>query len=200
MGTTTLQILGSFIEQLPKQGEYLTLGFSPSYAPLKRRWENNGISADFIADYFQNFYISRQEDLGGETDAIAVANLHNAVKYIANELLENAMKFQDVHMVFTAHIFLSLYTDRLIFSVTNGVSPYHAENLRKYIQVLLNQDPQDLYLQAMRASGLNASQSGLGLLSMICDYSAKLGWKFALVDTDHGKPVMTVTTMVILDT
>ena len=30
--------------------EYLTLAFSPTSAPLRSRWRNNGLSADFLAD------------------------------------------------------------------------------------------------------------------------------------------------------
>lgn len=195
------KILGHFIEELPDEGEYITIGFSPMYAPLKKRWENNGLSADFISEYFKNFYVSRQEELSGVPDVFVVENLRDAVKYIANELLENAMKFQDVPLPFTARIFLSLYSDKLIFSVTNGISIKQAELLQNYIQTLLSRDPQELYFETMRASAReeNEKQSGLGLLSMICDYSAKLGWKFASI-TLNDEPMMTITTMVTLDT
>lgn len=196
------KILGHFIEELPDEGEYITIGFSPMYAPLKKRWENNGLSADFISEYFKNFYVSRQEELSGEPDECVVGNLRDAVKYIANELLENAMKFQDVPLPFTARIFLSLYSDKLIFSVTNGISVKQAKVLQNYIQTLLSHDdPQELYFETMRASAReeNEKQSGLGLLSMICDYSAKLGWKFAST-TLNDEPMMTITTMVTLDT
>ena len=109
------QIFGHFIETLPQQDEYLTIGFSPSSQPLKKRWENNGLSADFISEYFRTFFVSQEEEELDEEECIARENLRDAVKYIANELLENAMKFQDAALPFTAKIGFSLYSDRLIF-------------------------------------------------------------------------------------
>jgi hypothetical protein len=54
-----IKILGNFIESLPEAEEYLMIGFSPSSLPLKKRWQNNGISADFMADYLRAFFISK---------------------------------------------------------------------------------------------------------------------------------------------
>lgn len=193
------QIFGHFIENLPAREEYLSIGFSPSHLPLKKRWQNNGLSADFIADYFKVFFVSRQEDDEGLETEMITENLCNAVKYIANELLENAMKFQDENVPFTAKIGFSLYNDRLIFCVTNGLQKYQVEYLQKFINRLLSEEPEELYVQAMRANAKKSSDepSQLGLLSMICDYSARLGWKFETLPTDP--PIMTVSTMVCLD-
>jgi hypothetical protein len=193
------QIFGHFIENLPAREEYLSIGFSPSHLPLKKRWQNNGLSADFIADYFKVFFVSRQEEEEGLETEIMTENLCNAVKYIANELLENAMKFQDASVPFTAKIGFSLYDDRLIFCVTNGLQKSQVEYLQKFINRILSEEPEDLYVQAMRANAKKGSDepSQLGLLSMICDYSAKLGWKFETLATNP--PVITVSTMVCLD-
>jgi hypothetical protein len=48
-------VLGNFIENLPPSQEYLILSFSPSSIPLKQRWRNNCLSADFLADYLSTF-------------------------------------------------------------------------------------------------------------------------------------------------
>lgn len=199
----SVQTFGEFIEPLPPNGEYMHISFSPSATPLKRRWENNGLSADFIADYFKTFYVGRQVENGAEADEMVVENMRDGVKYIANELLENSMKFQSKGVPFTARLFLSLYAERLIFSVTNGVDKTQAEALQVYIKTLLQSDPHELYFETMRQSALeeNAQRSGLGLLSMICDYSAHLGWKFATITpVQDGEPILTVTTMVTLST
>jgi hypothetical protein len=197
---TQVRIFGDYKENATTAGEYLTIGFSPSFLPLKKRWKHNGLSADFIADYFRNFYISRKEL---DDSARDLENLCDAVKYIANELLENAMKFQDAQRPYSARIFLSLHLDELIFTVTNGVTPVHAQALQAYIEKLLQHDPQDLYVQAMRASIKTENQdySGFGLLSMLCDYSAKLGWKISYCPVpENSAPLITVTTVVILKT
>jgi hypothetical protein len=190
------QVFGHFIEELPPQDEYLTIGFSPSSRPLKKRWENNGLSADFIAEYFKTFFVSQDEET---LSLVAIENLKDGVKYIANELLENAMKFQDESVPFTAKIGFSLYNDRLIFRVTNGINDEQIESFQAIIKQLLTEDSDELYLQAMKSNArkdVNAP-SRLGLLSMICDYSAKLGWKFEKLQTEP--PMTIVSTMVCLE-
>ncbi|MDM8567224.1 DUF6272 family protein [Candidatus Halobeggiatoa sp. HSG11] len=193
-----VQTFGEFIEIQPKQGEYLTIGFSPSCRPLKERWQNNGLSADFIAEYFRVFFIGKLMDLAKEEEKVVLSNIKDTVKYVANELLENAMKFQNESLPFTAKIGLSLYDDKLVFCVTNCVDEQQVEPFQQFIQSLLNEDPQELYFKTMRSNALGSdnNRSGLGLLSMICDYSAKLSWKFETIQTP---PVTVVTTMVLLE-
>ncbi|EIJ44306.1 hypothetical protein BegalDRAFT_3496 [Beggiatoa alba B18LD] len=199
---STYKIFGEFVEKLPEYIESLTINFYPTYAPLKKRWENNGLSADFIANYFRVFYISKQEDIIENIDNYLVDNLRNSVKYVANELLENAMKFQDESIPFrksTASIVLSLHSDKIIFSVSNCATLMQATKLERYIEKLLTNDTAELYLQTMRNS-LNNYQtdySGLGLLSMICDHAAKLGWKFQPNELDMN--IINITTMVTLN-
>jgi len=199
----TIEIYGNFhdSEQADCE-EYLSIKFSPSRLPLKKRWENNGLSADFVAEYFKIFYVSQQEEEGDYIDEISTENLRNSIKYIANELLENAMKFQapSTHSsnLTAARIFFSLYHDKLVFHITHSVISQHAESFRIFIKNLLTHDPQELYVETMRTSVLaeNTHRSGLGLLSMICDYNAKLGWKFESI---ADSPLVTVTTTVTLE-
>jgi len=194
------EIFGDFNdEKQPECEEYLSIRFSPSRLPLKKRWENNGLSADFISEYFKIFYVSRQEENGDILNDILLENLQNSVKYVANELLENAMKFQAPIIYPTAaRIFLSLYNDKLVFYIKHSITAQQAESFEIFIKKILENDPQALYMEAMRESAReeNAHRSGIGLLSMICDYNAKLGWKFESID---GVPLVTVTTMVTLE-
>ncbi len=195
------EIYGDFNdEEQPECEEYLSIRFSPSRLPLKKRWENNGLSADFISEYFKIFYVSQQEENNDVPDDILLDNLRNSVKYVANELLENAMKFQAPIIYPTAaRIFLSLYNDKLVFYITHSITAQQAESFEVFIKKVLEGDPQMLYIEAMRESAReeNVHRSGMGLLSMICDYNAKLGWKFESID---GVPLVTVTTMVTLET
>jgi len=194
------EIFGDFNdEKQPECEEYLSIRFSPSRLPLKKRWENNGLSADFISEYFKIFYVSQQEENDDILNDILLENLQNSVKYVANELLENAMKFQAPIIYPTAaRIFLSLYNDKLVFYITHSITEQQAESFEIFIKKVLENDPQALYMEAMRESAReeNAHRSGMGLLSMICDYNAKLGWKFESID---GVPLVTVTTMVTLE-
>ena len=82
------RIFGHFIAQKDDYGEHLEIGFSPTSIPIQQRWRTNGLSADFLADYLVTFF-------PGDDRAAAErqAELKSAVSYVANELLENAMKF-----------------------------------------------------------------------------------------------------------
>jgi len=189
-----IQTFGNFIEPTPSQ-EYLIIGFSPSSIPLKQRWRNNGLSADFLADYLTTFYPGNQDDSSALTRQ---AEIKSAVSYIANELLENAMKFNDENSHYPIDIKLQLEKDGLIFSVANSISPPSVDKFQTYIQKLLACDPSEMYIDQLEknAADDNCSGSGLGLLTMLNDYSAKMGWKFEIVQKDPE--VIAVTTMVQL--
>jgi hypothetical protein len=192
--TDMTQIFGDFIEQ-PASQEYLIMGFSPSSVPLKQRWRNNGLSADFLADYLTTFFPRNQDD---PSTIERQAEIKSAVSYIANELLENAMKFNDETSEYPIDIKLQLESDGVIFSVANSISPQAVDKFQAYIQQLLSSEPSELYLQRLEKNAADESctNSGLGLLTMLTDYTAKLGWKFQTVHQDPE--VIAVTTMVQL--
>ena len=57
------EIIGNFINiDSCAEGEYLQLGFQPSSVPLKQRWRNNGLSADFLGDYVTTFFPRDESD------------------------------------------------------------------------------------------------------------------------------------------
>jgi hypothetical protein len=186
------QIFGDFIADLPTSEEYLIIGFSPSSMPLKQRWRNNGLSADFIADYFTTFF-------PGNPDPDKVISMKDEVKsavsFIANELLENAMKFSDESSQYPVTIQLNLKSNNLVFWVTNSITAQQAEKLQAFIQDLTLGDPGDLFIRQLEKEP-SQGESGLGLLTMVNDYQAKLGWKFETVQTDPL--TIAVTTMVQL--
>jgi hypothetical protein len=189
-----IQTFGDFIE-LPASQEYLIIGFSPSSIPLKQRWRNNGLSADFMADYLATFFPDNEDD----TSTIdRQAEIKSAVSYIANELLENAMKFNNETSEYPIDIKLQLESDGVIFSVVNSISPQAVDKFQAYIQHLLASDPSELYIQQLEKNAVEESctDSGLGLLTMLTDYTAKIGWKFQTVHQDPE--VIAVTTMVQL--
>ncbi|HAT14651.1 MAG TPA: ATP-binding protein [Microcoleaceae bacterium UBA11344] len=189
-----IEIFGDFIERKNSQ-EYLIVGFSPSSIPLKQRWRNNGLSADFLADYLTTFFPGNQDDTSSLTRQ---AEIKSAVSYIANELLENAMKFNDENSQYPIDIKLQLHKDGLIFSVANSISPPSVDKFQRYIQKLLVSDPSEMYIEKLEknAADESSTDSGLGLLTMLNDYSAKMGWKFETVQKDPE--VIAVTTMVQL--
>lgn len=194
------EIIGDFNNDLPKGKEYLTLVFSPSSIPLKQRWKTNGLSADFMADYFATFFPGKE---GTTTEANLQAEVKSAVSFIGNELLENAMKFTDDQLDYPISLTLQMYSNKLVFMTTNSVDCHSVEKFQAFAQELTSSDISELYIRHfekiesdLEASLPETSDSGLGLLTMINDYQAKLGWKFEAIQNESK--VVYVTTMVQL--
>ncbi|MDJ1171486.1 DUF6272 family protein [Roseofilum sp. BLCC_M154] len=187
------EFFGDYIDNLPESPEYLIIGFSPSSVPLKQRWRNNGLSADFLADYLTTFFPAK-DDVTEQQQA----EVKSAVSYIANELLENAMKFNDETSEFPISIRLQVREDKIIFFTSNSIPPKDVSKFQTFLRKIEQVDPQTLYLEQLENSVKEEthSNSGLGLLTMLNDYLAKLGWKFENVSDYPG--VVKVTTMVQL--
>jgi hypothetical protein len=185
------QIFGAFMVRQGASGEYLKIGYSPTSMPLQQRWRNNGLSADFLADYLSTFF-------PGEDAASAErqAKLKGTVSYIANELLENAMKFAYAPSLYAISLAMYLEPDAISLYVTNSVDPQALATFQLCIQRLLTEDPHDLYMEQLRrnAEAGHGDGSGLGLLTLLNDYGVTIAWKFEPVAPEAE--VMTVTTMV----
>lgn len=195
-----LEFIGEFNDELPQSQEYLTLVFSPSSVPLKQRWRTNGLSADFMADYFATFFPGKEI---GTTEVDLQAEVKSAVSFIGNELLENAMKFSDETSEYPTSLTLQMHREKLIFMATNSVNPQRFKAFRAFVQELITSDIDELYLRHLERNGANdrnnledSSVSGLGLLTMINDYQAQLGWKFNSIPNEPK--AIAVTTMVQL--
>ena len=163
------QLFGDFNDEPVSSEEYLILGFSPSSIPLQQRWRNNGLSADFLADYLTTFFPCSDSD---PNTIGRPAEIQSAVSYVANELLENAMKFNDETSQYPISIQLQLHSDRIVFRVTNSIPPQSVKTFQAYIQDLIHSDPQELYINKLECNADDdfSTTSGLGLLTMINDY------------------------------
>jgi hypothetical protein len=175
--------------------EYLTLAFSPISAPLRSRWRNNGLSADFLGDYVTTFLPARDgvpafEDRQNE--------LKHAVTYIANELLENAMKYHQPDVDIPIRIHLELASDHITVTVSNGIGVVQAGLYKAFVEYLKQGDVSDLLLRQQEESAMSSEPalSSLGLLTMISDYDAQLDWRFIVHPTHPGS--MTVSTSAVL--
>jgi hypothetical protein len=173
----------------------LTLAFSPSSAPLRSRWRNNGLSADFLGDYVTTFLPS--EGTPGTFENRQKAIKH-AVSFVANELLENAMKYhqRDINVPIRMH--LELKSDQVAVSVSNGVSAGQAQIYEDFVARLRQGNADELLLQQQEQNALNSdgAVSALGLLTMVSDYDAQLDWRF---EANHAIPdCVTVTTVAVL--
>jgi hypothetical protein len=104
-------IYGDFIEcnylnETCADSEFLIIKFLPTSASLQQRWRTNGLSADFLADYLSTFFPGEDSESLNRRSEVT-----GGVSYIANELLENAMKFNYAHAKQSISIGMNLKTD-----------------------------------------------------------------------------------------
>lgn len=193
-----IEIFGDYIENLPPGHDYLDIGFSANSRPIKHRWRNNRLSAYFVADYLSTFMPVEDEDTEGERRR---EECKSSVSYVANELLENAMKFHsstgNYPIRFGIH-FIENPEIKIVLLARNSITQDVRKNFQNFIQELISSDPSDLYILHLErnAEEENSNKSGLGFLTMINDYSAKIGWKFESLE-DNAE-LMAVTTLVQL--
>ncbi len=187
------QIFGDFVEQKEGSGEYLKIGFQPTSIPLQQRWRNNGLSADFLAGYLSTFF-------PGEDTASTErqTEIKDAISYIANELLENSMKFSYASSHQTVSIEMFLKADLVSLYSINSADPDKIETFQKFINRLLTEDSDALYMEQLERSAEDDSDGapGLGFVTMLNDYGATLAWKFT--DRTNDGDGVAVTTMVQL--
>jgi hypothetical protein len=192
MALTTAQVFGEFTENFSERSEFLVLGFSPSSLPIQLRWKTNGLSADFLGDYVKNFF-------PGDTSAALSkqTEVRHAVSFVANELLENAMKYSDKSAGQPVNLEVHLFGDRLIFVSKNSVHQDAIANFQSYLQQITTCDVDEMYINQVEKSADNgeSESSGLGYLTMIMDYQAVLGWRFEQI---ANQLATIVTTMVQL--
>jgi hypothetical protein len=186
------QIFGNFREELATNEHFLVISFSPSSIPLQQRWRNNGLSADFVADYLGSFFpvsedepetIYRQKELKG------------AVSYIANELLENAMKYHEESSCNSIQFGIYLLPEAIVLFSNNYISSLQKPKFLETVEQLTSQDPEELYIQQLErlAEEEDHRTSGMGLITIMHDYQAKLGWKMETVNDNIE--MIKVTTM-----
>ena len=187
------QILGNFIEPEEGHGEYLKIGFLPSSIPLQQRWRNNGLSADFLAGYVSTFFPGEDQASNARQ-----AEIKDAISFIANELLENAMKFTHASAHHTVTIEMYLQADVIRLYTINCIAPDRIQPFQQYIGRLLTADTNALYTEQLErnANAEGDTGSGLGFLTMLNDYGAILAWKFG--NLVHDGDDVALTTMVRL--
>jgi hypothetical protein len=191
------QIFGEFVALTAGEGEYLKIGFHPSSIPLQQRWRNNGLSADFLADYLSTFFPG--EDLASTERK---TQIKDAVGYISNELLENCMKYSFSRSQHLVSIEMFLAPSAITLYTVNGIAPDSVQPFQAFIQRLLSEDIDELYTEQLERNataddeGDGGGASGLGFLTMLNDYGVTIAWQFSSSAESAGD--VAVTTMVRL--
>ncbi|HEY9704850.1 MAG TPA: hypothetical protein V6C58_20585, partial [Allocoleopsis sp.] len=192
------QILGEFIEELEDKYQSLELTFNNPEQLTAKQWRNHRLAAYFQADYFVNLLPINEDDINAEN---RIEEGKNALNYIGNELLENAMKFNQINDNYYHPVKMAIYLIKNLEEITavmlteNSINNESYNQFKTVIEKLLSSNIYDLYIQQIEKveQDENSEESGLGLLTIINDYEAKLGWKFQ--SNSSNSQLITVTTM-----
>ncbi|ASP35455.1 ATP-binding protein [Labrenzia sp. VG12] len=152
--------------------------------PLELSWHHCGVTSDFIGEYFSR-------SCGRNIDSV---DARHSISYMINEILENAIKFRyggDIE------INSSLDADMFEIQIMNRVDPETATRFQAHLKDLLDREPGELLLERIEENALNpdSSGSGLGLLTLMSDYGAKLGWSFASERVSEGVELTTYASL-----
>ncbi len=178
------QFFGEFKTALTV-AQQLDLVWHP-YAGLK--WGTASSAANYISNYFAN---ALREEISEQAQAEISGNLN----FVANELLENAIKFH-----FNRYLPLSCIVQQdeneFVLQVSNSVDSSRLPAFYRLIEELLSHDPAELFILHMENSleVLSESTSGLGLITIMNDYEGKLGWRFETLAGLPGLPAQIVVT------
>lgn len=185
------QTFGNFLDIVEGEGEYLKIGFHPSSIPLQQRWRNNGLSADFLADYLSTFFPG--EDLAS---AERQTQIRDSVGYIANELLENCMKYSYSESQHLVSIEMFLAPDAVTLYTMNGIAQDSIPKFQAFINRLLSEDVDELFTEQLEYNSDHKKNgtSGLGYLTMLNDYGVEIAWR--LSESDEFSADTALTTMV----
>lgn len=189
-----IKLFGKFVETSPLH-EQLAIVICPYAIPFSQRWGNNGLSADFIGEYASRIFNDSPLTIGNN---MLIKDVQNSVAFIANELLENAMKYSHYSYKYPIKLRLNIDGSTIRLLITNTVTQIAAQKLQDYIHQLESMDTMEMYIHQLEYGEIEEKNSSkLGILTIINDYSGQLGWKFCKLFSEVS-PIVEITTMVEL--
>lgn len=150
--------------------EHLSLTLYPDSSPV--RWNLCNLTANFMAEYFAELF--PETDVEGKL--LSRAEISGAIGFVLNELVENAVKFNE-----TGDITVTVGIDRedLVCLISNSVPSSKVAAVKRTLLALTESDPNELLFQRAEANAEDSGDgaSGLGYLIIMTDYGVSLGWK-----------------------
>lgn len=164
--------IGSFTNTQELEPD-LVLTLFPKSFPVQ--WSLCSAIADFCSEYFSSLDTTKEA--------------RSAINYVLNELVENAVKFSFGD---TITVSLSMDKNELVLLVSNHVGEKNVEMIQAKLQKLVSQDPVELLMERIRENAASPSthESGLGFLTMMTDYEAKLGWRLFALEENDDPPLL----------
>jgi len=152
---------------------------------LALKWAHCSICADFLSQWYSNV-LSANGFSGKLNDA------GHGISYLANELIENAVKFRaggdvDIQAGLAGRLF--------VLEIGNWIADTTSRTFQALLEEITQGDPGELLIQRIEANAAGESGgSGLGLLTLMNDYGAKISWHFEKEDPSADAPVHLTTT------
>lgn len=140
-----------------------------SDGPLGVSWQHASETCEFLGDVFALHHAKAGADYN---------EARHSIVYLVNELLENAIKFRVPGAI---RVECSLAQGNFELTVSNDAAPETATRFQALIEEIVSRDPGELLIERIEANAAdeNSSGSGLGLLTLMNDYGARLGWDFS---------------------
>jgi hypothetical protein len=141
--------------------------------PLDLSWHHCATTSDFIAEVFA---------LRFQTSPDAYKEARHCIGYLVNELIENAVKFRARGEIVVE---ASADTNNFLLKVSNDLDTDKASEFQRLLLEITEGDPGELLIKRIEtnAEKSDMSGSGLGLLTLMSDYNARLAWVFS--EPDH---------------
>ena len=139
-----------------------------SDGPLGVSWQHASETCEFLGDVFA----LRHAKAGADYN-----DARHSIIYLVNELLENAIKFRVPGAI---RVDCSLQDGNFELTVSNDTAADVASRFQALIEEITSRDPGELLIERIEANAADetSSASGLGLLTLMNDYGARLGWDF----------------------
>jgi hypothetical protein len=139
------------------------------HGPLSVTWQHASATCEFLGDVFAVRHAKDGKDY---------SEARHSIIYLVNELLENAIKFRSPGEI---EVYCSLEDGNFELTVRNHANSEIASGFQSLLSELTTRDPGELLIERIEANAADgtSSGSGLGLLTLMNDYGARLGWKFS---------------------
>ncbi len=172
-----MQQIGDYQAKLTHDSLPLTLHLDRAH--LNRTWPHVGKTADYLIEYLTADHTEPYRD-----ESVSSA------QYIANELLENAIKYATGTRICASS---GVLDHQWIMLVSHQADPGHRDNLQKFLDQLNDNTAEEVMMERIlsNAQAPESSGSGLGLLTVMADHQARLGWRM-YVDPDLGESIDTM--------
>ncbi len=144
----------------------MRLDFYAGHCQLK--WSHCSATANYLSAFYGEVLAA------GRTRA-QLKEITHCIAYLANELMENAVKFRaDGDVAIEA----GLEGRCFLLRIENWIAPTTSAAFQKLLGEITAGEPGDLLIQRIEANAEGGYGSGLGLLTLMSDYGVRLSWRF----------------------